>query len=41
MAEMERVRERERPPLKDNPYERVLRQRKELKERGVLDTLVP
>ena len=24
MAEIERVRERERPPLKDNPYERVM-----------------
>jgi len=34
MAEFERVLERERPPLKDNPYERVLRQRKELKERN-------
>src|ERR1700681_1754412 len=34
MAEMERVKERERPPLKDNPYERVMRQRKELKERN-------
>src|SRR6266568_1405531 len=32
MAEIERVRERERPPIKDNTYERVMRQRKELAE---------
>ena len=25
MAEIERTRERERPPLGDNPYERVMR----------------
>src|SRR5260370_1062523 len=35
MAEMERVRERERPPLKENPYERIMRQRKELAERNL------
>jgi quercetin dioxygenase-like cupin family protein len=34
MAEAERTRERERPPLQENPYERVLRQRAELKERN-------
>jgi Cupin domain len=34
MAESERTRERERPPLKLDPYEAVLRQRKELKERN-------
>src|ERR1700719_2851203 len=28
MAEIERVRERERPPIGDNPYERIMRQRK-------------
>ncbi len=40
MAEMERVKERERPPLKDNPYERVMRQRKELKERNMTGPVV-
>src|ERR1700751_839509 len=35
MAEVERVRERERPPLKDNPYERVMPQRKALAERNL------
>src|SRR6266508_1652203 len=34
MAEIERTRERELPPLKLDPYEAVLRQRKELKERN-------
>ena len=34
MAEIERVRERERPPISENPYERVMRQRKELAERN-------
>ena len=34
MAEVERTRERERPPLKDNPYERVLAYRKALAERN-------
>src|SRR3977135_2779623 len=33
MAEIERTRERERPTLKLDPYEAVLRQRKELAER--------
>ena len=28
MSESERVRERERPPLGDNPYERIMRQRR-------------
>ena len=40
MAEMERVRERERPPIKDNPYERVMRQRKELAERNLTGPVV-
>lgn len=35
MAEIERTKERERPPLADNPYERVMRYRKELKERNL------
>ena len=34
MAETERTRERERPPIADNPYEAVLRYRKELAERN-------
>jgi quercetin dioxygenase-like cupin family protein len=34
MSESERVRERERPPLQDNPYERVMRQRRDLAERN-------
>jgi quercetin dioxygenase-like cupin family protein len=40
MAESERVRERERPPIKENPYERVLRQRKELAERNLTGPVV-
>jgi hypothetical protein len=40
MAEVERVRERERPPIKDNPYERVMRQRKELAERNMTGPVV-
>ena len=35
MAEIERTRERERPPIKENPYEAVLRQRAALKERNL------
>ena len=34
MAEQERVRERERPPIADNVYERNMRQRKEFVERN-------
>jgi len=34
MAEMERVRERERPPLQNNPYEQSMRARREMKERN-------
>jgi quercetin dioxygenase-like cupin family protein len=34
MAEIERTRERERPPLQDNPYERTLRYRTEQAERN-------
>ena len=34
MAEQERVRERERPPIADNIYERNMRQRKEFVERN-------
>ena len=33
MAEFERTRERERPPIGDNPYERTLKYRKEFGER--------
>jgi quercetin dioxygenase-like cupin family protein len=40
MAEMERTKERERPPIKDNPYEAVLRQRAELKERNLKGPVV-
>jgi hypothetical protein len=40
MAEMERTRERERPPIKDNPYEAVLRQRAALKERNLKGPVV-
>ena len=40
MAEAERVRERERPPLKDNPYERVMAQRKALAERNLTGPVV-
>ena len=34
MAEIDRVRERERPPIADNPYESVMRHRKAMKERN-------
>ena len=34
MAELERTRERERPPLADNPYERNLKARAEQRERN-------
>ena len=34
MAEIERTRERERPPLQENPYEGVMRERAELLERN-------
>ena len=40
MAEIERVRERERPPIQDNPYERILRQRRELAERNLTGPVV-
>jgi len=40
MAEIERTRERERPPIHENPYERVMRQRKELKERNLSGPVV-
>ena len=40
MSETERVRERERPPLGDNPYERIMRQRKELAERNLTGPVV-
>jgi len=40
MAEIERVRERERAPLADNPYERIMRQRKELAERNLTGPIV-
>jgi len=35
MAEIERTRERERPPLKENPYEIIMKQRRELAERNL------
>jgi len=35
MAEIERTRVRERPTIKENPYENVLKQRAELKERNL------
>jgi quercetin dioxygenase-like cupin family protein len=35
MTEGERVRERERPPISENPYESVMRQRKALAERNM------
>ena len=40
MAETERLRERERPPLAENPYERIMRQRKELAERNLAGPVV-
>jgi quercetin dioxygenase-like cupin family protein len=40
MAEGERVRERERPPISENPYERVMRQRKELAARNLTGPVV-
>src|SRR5205085_12600782 len=40
MAEIERVRERERPPLKDNPYERVMAQSKAIAERNLTGLVV-
>ena len=40
MAEIERTRERERPPLQDNPYERVMRERAELLERNKTGEIV-
>ena len=40
MAETERLRERERPPLADNPYERIMRQRAELAERNLTGPVV-
>src|SRR5258707_7283096 len=40
MTEAERVRERERPPIGDNPYERVMRQRKELAARNLTGPVV-
>src|SRR5689334_15379405 len=40
MAEIERVRERERPPIKENPYERIIRQRRELAARNLTGPVV-
>jgi quercetin dioxygenase-like cupin family protein len=40
MAEIERTRERERPPLQDNPYEGVMRERAELLERNKTGQIV-
>jgi hypothetical protein len=40
MAEMERVKERERPPLQDNPYERSMRARADFTQRNLTGPLV-
>ena len=40
MTEIERTRNRERPPLKENPYERNLQYRRELKERNLTGPVV-
>jgi quercetin dioxygenase-like cupin family protein len=40
MAEMERTRERERPPLQDNPYERTLKWRRAQAERNETGPIV-
>lgn len=40
MAEKDRVRERERPPISDNAYERNMRQRKEYIERNANGPIV-
>jgi hypothetical protein len=40
MAEVERTRERERPPLQDNNYERNMRERKEFIERNATGPVV-
>jgi hypothetical protein len=40
MAEIERARECERPPLRDNPYERSMRNRNELQERNLSGPVV-
>jgi quercetin dioxygenase-like cupin family protein len=40
MAESERTRERERPPLQENNYERVLKYRAALKERNLTGPVV-
>jgi len=40
MAEIERTRERERPPLKDNPYERIMRERAAERERNATGPIV-
>ena len=40
MAEIERTRERERPPLSDNPYEKVMRQRAAMLERNKTGPIV-
>ena len=40
MAEIERTRERERPTLEDNPYERSMRSRQEFTERNLTGQIV-
>jgi hypothetical protein len=40
MAEIDRTRERERPPLQDNPYEQVIRNRQELHQRNLSGPVV-
>jgi hypothetical protein len=40
MAEFERTRERERPPIQDNPYERTLKYRREQAERNAHGPIV-
>jgi mannose-6-phosphate isomerase-like protein (cupin superfamily) len=40
MAEIERTRERERPPFQENPYERILAYRRALRERNLTGPVV-
>jgi hypothetical protein len=40
MAEIERTRQRERPPIQDNPYERTLKYRAEQRERSLNGPIV-
>jgi quercetin dioxygenase-like cupin family protein len=40
MTEIERTRERERPPLQDNPYERIMKWRRDQAERNAQGPIV-